>query len=127
MSTEKLIFEKGAPGRRAAHLPALDVPAAKPVESLVPAAFLRQEPAPLPAVSEIEVIRHYTPLAQRNVGVDTGFYPLGSCTRNYNPKINEDMAALPGFARLHPAEHESLTQGALQLLYELEQYLAEIS
>ena len=127
MSTEKLIFEKGAPGRRAAHLPALDVPAAKPLESLVPAEFLREEPAPLPEVSEIEVIRHYTRLSQRNFGVDTGFYPLGSCTMKYNPKVNEDMAALPGFARLHPAEHESLTQGALQLLCELEQYLAEIS
>jgi glycine dehydrogenase subunit 2 len=127
MSTEKLIFEKGATGRRAAHLSALDVPATKPLESLVPAEFLREELAPLPEVSEIEVIRHYTHLSQRNFGVDTGFYPLGSCTMKYNPKINEDMAALPGFARLHPAEHESLTQGALQLLYELEQYLAEIS
>ena len=126
MSTEKLIFEKGAPGRRAATLPALDVPA-RPLVDLIPADLLRDEPAPLPEVSEIEVVRHYTHLSQRNFGVDTGFYPLGSCTMKYNPKINEDMAALPGFARLHPLAHESLTQGALQLLYELEGYLAEIA
>jgi glycine dehydrogenase subunit 2 len=126
MSTEKLIFEKGAPGRGAAHMPVLDIPA-KPLESLIPAEFLREEPAPLPEVSEIEVVRHYTHLSQRNFGIDAGFYPLGSCTMKYNPKVNEDMASLPGFARLHPAEHESMTQGALQLLYELEQYLAEIS
>ena len=126
MSTEQLIFERGAPGRRAATLPTLDIPE-QPLDSLIPAAYLRAEPAPLPEVSEIEVVRHYTHLSQRNFGVDQGFYPLGSCTMKYNPKINEDMAALPGFARLHPLEHESMTQGALQLLYELEQYLAEIS
>ena len=126
MSTESLIFEKGAPGRRCATLPALDVPA-RPLDSLIPAEFLRAEAAPLPEVSEIEVVRHYTHLSQRNFGVDTGFYPLGSCTMKYNPKLNEETAALPGFARLHPLEHESLTQGALELLYELERYLAEIS
>jgi glycine dehydrogenase subunit 2 len=126
MSTETLIFEKGAPGRRAATLPELDVPQ-RPLDALVPAEFLRPEPAALPEVSEIEVVRHYTHLSQRNFGVDTGFYPLGSCTMKYNPKLNEDMAALPGFARLHPLEHESLTQGAIQLVYELERYLAEIS
>lgn len=126
MSTEKLIFEKGAPGRQAAYLPELDVPT-KPLDGLVPAEFLRAEPAPLPEVSEIEVVRHYTHLSQRNFGVDVGFYPLGSCTMKYNPKVNEDMAGLPGFARIHPLEHESMTQGAIQLLYELEQYLSEIS
>ncbi len=126
MSLEKLIFEKGAPGRRAATLPALDVPE-RPIESLVPGDMLRAEPAPLPEVSEIEVVRHYTHLSQRNFGVDTGFYPLGSCTMKYNPKLNEDVASLPGFARLHPLADESMSQGALQLLYELERYLAEIS
>jgi glycine dehydrogenase subunit 2 len=126
MSTEKLIFEKGAPGRRAATLPALDVPE-RPLDSLIPADLLRAEPAPLPEVSEIEVVRHYTHLSQRNFGVDTGFYPLGSCTMKYNPKLNEDIAALPGFARIHPLADESMTQGALQLLYELEGYLAEVS
>jgi glycine dehydrogenase subunit 2 len=126
MSTEKLIFEQGAPGRRADVLPALDVPT-RPLSELIPADLRRAEPAPLPEVSEIEVVRHYTHLSQRNFSVDTGFYPLGSCTMKYNPKVNEDMAALPGFARIHPLEHESMVQGAIQLLYELERYLAEIS
>ena len=126
MSTEKLIFEMGAPGRRAALLPAMDVPT-KPLDHLVPRDMLRAEPAPLPEVSEIEVVRHFTHLSQRNFGVDTGFYPLGSCTMKYNPKVNEEMAGLPGFARIHPLEHESMTQGAIQMLYELEGYLAEIA
>ncbi|QBD80658.1 glycine dehydrogenase subunit 2 [Ktedonosporobacter rubrisoli] len=126
MSVEKLIFEKGAPGRRTATLSALDVPA-EPVENLLPGALLREQPAPLPEVSEIEVVRHYTHLSQRNFGVDTGFYPLGSCTMKYNPKINEDMAGLPGFAHIHPLQPDTTVQGALQLIYELEQYLAEIS
>jgi len=126
MSTEQLIFEKGAPGRRSDVLPALDVPA-QPLESLIPAEFLRADPAPLPEVSEIEVVRHYTHLSQRNFGVDNGFYPLGSCTMKYNPKVNEEIAALPGFARIHPCQDERTTQGALRLLYELEQYLAEIA
>ncbi|HEY1390429.1 MAG TPA: aminomethyl-transferring glycine dehydrogenase subunit GcvPB [Ktedonobacterales bacterium] len=126
MSTEKLIFEMGAPGRRAALLPAMDVPT-KPLDQLVPQEMLRAEPAALPEVSEIEVVRHFTHLSQRNFGVDTGFYPLGSCTMKYNPKANEEMAGLPGFARIHPLEHESMTQGAIQLLYELEGYLAEIA
>src|SRR5258706_4508554 len=126
MSTEKLIFEKGAPGRRAATLPALDIPE-KSLETLVPAEFLRKDPAPLPEVSEIEIVRHYTHLSQRTFGVDTGFYPLGSCTMKYNPKLNEDMAALPGFAHIHPLQPDSTVQGAIQLVYEIEQYLAEIA
>jgi glycine dehydrogenase subunit 2 len=88
---------------------------------------LRQSEAALPEVSEIEIVRHYTHLSQRNFGVDTGFYPLGSCTMKYNPKINEDMAALPGFAHIHPLQPASTVQGAIQLFYELERYLAEIS
>ena len=126
MSVEKLIFEKGAPGRRAATMTAMDVPTESP-ESMIPANMLRKEAAPLPEVSEIEVVRHYTHLSQRNFGVDTGFYPLGSCTMKYNPKINEDMAALPGFAHIHPLQPEYSIQGVIQLFYELEQYLAEIS
>ncbi len=126
MSVEKLIFEKGAPGRRAATMTAMDVPT-EALESMVPASLLRKEPAPLPEVSEIEVVRHYTHLSQRNFGVDTGFYPLGSCTMKYNPKINEDMASLPGFAWIHPLQPEETVQGAIQLMYELEQYLAEIA
>jgi glycine dehydrogenase subunit 2 len=126
MSSEQLIFDKGHPGRRTFVLPAMDLPE-EPLEALVPAEYLRAEAAPLPEVSEIEVVRHYTHLSQRNFSVDSGFYPLGSCTMKYNPKINEDMAALPGFARLHPLQDESMTQGAIQLLYELEGYLAEIA
>ena len=126
MSTESLIFEKGAPGRAIPILPELDVPE-RPLDQLIPASFLRAEPAPLPEVSEIEVVRHYTRLSQRNFGVDLGFYPLGSCTMKYNPKINEDMAALPGFSHLHPLIDDSLAQGAIRLLYELEEYIAEIA
>ncbi len=126
MSVETLIFEKGAPGRRAASMPAMDVPT-ESLEDMLPGALLREEPAPLPEVSEIEVVRHYTHLSQRNFGVDTGFYPLGSCTMKYNPKLNEDIAALPGFARIHPLQPEYSVQGAIQVVYELERYLAEIS
>ncbi len=126
MSTEPLIFEIGAPGRRGVTLPALDVPE-QPIDEVIPAALQRKEPAPLPEVSEIEVVRHYTHLSQRNVGVDSVFYPLGSCTMKYNPKINEEMQALPGFARIHPLQDESTVQGAIQLLYELERYLCEIA
>ena len=126
MSVEKLIFEKGAPGRRVDTLPAMDVPT-EALDSMVPANMLRKEPAPLPEVSEIEVVRHYTHLSQRNFGVDTGFYPLGSCTMKYNPKLNEDVAVLPGFARIHPLQPEFTVQSVIQLFYELEQYLAEIS
>ncbi len=126
MSVEALIFEKGALGRRAASMPSMDVPTV-PLEEVIPAQLLRAEPAPLPEVSEIEVVRHYTHLSQRNFGIDTGFYPLGSCTMKYNPKLNEDMATLPGFARIHPLQPASTVQGAIQLMYEIEQYLAEIS
>src|SRR5207302_9976184 len=116
MSVEKLIFEKGAPGRRAATMTAMDVPT-EALESMIPATMLRKEPAPLPEVSEIEVVRHYTHLSQRNFGIDTGFYPLGSCTINYNPKTNEDMAALPGFAYVHPLQPDYSVQGVIQLMY----------
>ncbi|MEO7021161.1 MAG: aminomethyl-transferring glycine dehydrogenase subunit GcvPB [Ktedonobacteraceae bacterium] len=124
--SEKLIFEKGAPGRRTSIMTAMDVPT-EPLENMVPAGMLRKNDAPLPEVSEIEIVRHYTHLSQRNFGVDTGFYPLGSCTMKYNPKVNEDMAALPGFAHIHPLQPESTVQGAIQIFYELEQYLAEIA
>src|ERR1700738_1279094 len=113
MSVETLIFEKGATGRRAATMPALDVPTER-LEDMIPTALLREDPAPLPEVSEIEVVRHYTHLSQRNFGVDTGFYPLGSCTMKYNPKLNEDIAALPGFARIHPLQPDHTVQGAIQ-------------
>src|SRR5260221_8565110 len=126
MSVESLIFEKGAPGRRAATMTAMDVPT-EALESMIPGGMLRKEPDPLPEVSEIEVGRHYTHLSQRNFGVDTGFYPLGSCTMKYNPKLNEDMAVLPAFARIHPLHPQNTVQGAIQLFYELNRYLAEIA
>lgn len=126
MSVETLIFEKGAPGRRAANMPAFDIPM-ESLDELLPADMRRKEEAPLPEVSEIEVVRHYTHLSQRNFGVDSGFYPLGSCTMKYNPKINEDMAGLPGFAHIHPLQPDETVQGAIQVVYELERYLAEIS
>jgi glycine dehydrogenase subunit 2 len=126
MSVESLIFEKGATGRRTASMPSMDVPI-ESLDDMIPAQLLRVEPAPLPEVSEIEVVRHYTHLSHRNFGVDTGFYPLGSCTMKYNPKLNEDMAALPGFAHIHPLQPAHTVQGAIQLVYEIEQYLAEIS
>ncbi|MDU4959588.1 MAG: aminomethyl-transferring glycine dehydrogenase subunit GcvPB [Sporomusaceae bacterium] len=123
---QPLLFELGAPGRRAVDLPACDV-AEQAVEDLLPARFLRKAVAELPEVSQPELIRHYTGLSARNFGLDAGFYPLGSCTMKYNPKINEDIARYPGFARLHPLQEETSCQGMLKLLYTLERLLAEIA
>ena len=119
----KLIFEKSVKGRKAIQLPKLDVPEQ---HSLLPNEFLRQE-LDLPEVSEFDVVRHYTALSRRNFGVDNGFYPLGSCTMKYNPKINEDTARIHGFSQLHPLIGDEHSQGALQLMHELEQYLKEIA
>jgi glycine dehydrogenase subunit 2 len=124
--SEPLIFEKGAPGRRGGYLPENDVPGFSP-ERVVPKRFLREKPPGLPEVSEIELIRHFTRLSQQNYGIDTGFYPLGSCTMKYNPKINEEIARLPGFSLIHPLQPEETIQGALKLRYELERSLAEIA
>ncbi|MCK4859822.1 MAG: aminomethyl-transferring glycine dehydrogenase subunit GcvPB [Candidatus Omnitrophica bacterium] len=119
----KLIFEKSSPGRKAVELPQLDVPEKS---DLIPKSMLRAR-LNLPEVSEVDVIRHYTALSRKNFGVDNGFYPLGSCTMKYNPKINEDIARLPGFTAIHPLAPENLNQGALQLMYELEKDLCEIT
>ncbi len=119
----KLIFEQSHPGRIAYSLPELDVPEAEGIS----AEFLREEEADLPEVSELDLMRHYTELSRRNHGVDNGFYPLGSCTMKYNPKVHEDVARLSGFAKIHPYQSEETVQGALQLLYELQHYLAEIT
>ncbi|HZG75505.1 MAG TPA: aminomethyl-transferring glycine dehydrogenase subunit GcvPB [Paenibacillus sp.] len=121
-----LIFERSAPGRAAYSLPACDVPET-PLEALIPSSYLRAEPPALPEVYEVDVVRHYTALSRRNFGVDNGFYPLGSCTMKYNPKLNEDVARLPGFARLHPYQPESSIQGALELIYTLQRDLAAIT
>lgn len=118
---EPLLFEIGKPGRVNDFLPELDVP-----EAPLPAGYVRDE-LPLPDVSEIDVVRHFTRLSQLNFSIDTNFYPLGSCTMKYNPKINEETARLPGFAWLHPYQDESTVQGALQLMYELQEVLAEIA
>src|SRR5437660_7937464 len=123
---DKLIFEMSSPGRVAFSLPEPDVPVAD-VRALIPARYLRRKAAELPEVSELDVVRHYTRLSQLNYGVDTHFYPLGSCTMKYNPKLNADMARLPGFARLHPLLPEKAGQGALRLMHELAAYLAEIA
>jgi glycine dehydrogenase subunit 2 len=96
------------------------------VRELIPPEHLRAQPAPLPEVSELDVVRHFTRLSQQNFSVDTNFYPLGSCTMKYNPKVNDDMAALPGFARLHPYEPEEMVQGALDLQFTLARCLCEI-
>jgi glycine dehydrogenase subunit 2 len=125
-SYDTLIFELSAPGRIAYSLPACDVPVSDPA-ALLPPGFVREAPPALPEVSEVDVIRHYSRLSHMNYGVDTHFYPLGSCTMKYNPKINEDMARLPGFARLHPMTPAPAAQGALQLMWELARDLAEIA
>lgn len=123
---EPLIFELSREGRKGVSLPACDVPEV-PVEELVPSSYLRTEDPELPQVAEVDVVRHFTRLSTFNHGVDTGFYPLGSCTMKYNPKVNEKVARLPGFTQLHPYQPEELTQGALQLMYELQEDLATIT
>jgi len=117
----QLIFEKSKEGRIGSELPNLDVPKK---DNLIPNGFLRNE-LNLPEVDEVTIIRHYTALSRRNFGVDNGFYPLGSCTMKYNPKVNEDIARLEGFALLHP--YSPHNQGALQLMYELNEMLCEIT
>ena len=122
---ESSLFELSFPGRRGYSLPTADVPEVA-TEDLLPAGSLRED-LPLPELSESDVVRHFTRLSQLNFGVDLGFYPLGSCTMKYNPKVNEDVARLPGFARIHPYQPEESVQGALRLMYELESLLAEIT
>ena len=117
----KLIFEKGAAGRGCSILPECDVPA---VDA---GSFARKTPARLPQVSETEISRHYTALAKQTHGVNDGFYPLGSCTMKYNPKINEAMAALPGFTGVHPLQDPETVQGSMEVLGKAEQYLCEIT
>src|SRR5262245_41415310 len=126
LKTNSLLFELSQPGRRAATLPECDVPV-KPVAEVLPANAVADRPPPLPEVAEPEVVRHFTNLSTLNMSVDTHFYPLGSCTMKYNSKRNERMAALPGIADLHPLAPEETIQGLLQLLYELQQMLGEIS
>ena len=120
------IFEVSQEGRRAFVAPATDVPE-RPLEELIPRALLRDEPARLPEVAEPEIVRHYNRLSKRNFDLDTGFYPLGSCTMKHNPKLHERVAALPGNARLHPLQHPARAQGALELMWRLQGALGEIA
>ncbi len=121
-----LIFERSQPGRRGVRYPAPDVPAFDEA-AVLPPELLRTSPLGLPEVAENDVVRHYTGLSQLNYAIDKGFYPLGSCTMKYNPKVNEWVAALPGFADIHPLQPEETVQGMLDVLWTLEQVLAEIA
>ena len=118
---EPLIFEISSPGRKAYTLPELDVP-----QSELPRGYVRDDLS-LPEVSELDFVRHYTHLSQMNYSIDTVFYPLGSCTMKYNPKVNERAAAIEGLTHVHPLQPEATVQGSLQLMYELQEMLAEIS
>lgn len=122
----KLIFELSKTGRKAYKLPELDVED-KDISEFFPENFINENPLTLPEVNEVEVVRHYTNLSDKNHGLDTGFYPLGSCTMKYNPKINEDTARFDGFANVHPRQREDCTQGSLQLMYELQNSLGEVA
>jgi glycine dehydrogenase subunit 2 len=121
MAVEPMIYELSRPGRRGVRMPAPDVPETEIPDSL------RRESLDWPEVSEIDVIRHYTRASQKNHAIDIDFYPLGSCTMKYNPKINEAVARYPGFAHIHPGQTEETVQGALELMFELQEMLAEIS
>ncbi len=123
---QALIFEITREGRIGYSLPELDVPELD-LSALLPKGFVREEAAELPEVSELDIMRHYTALSNRNHGIDSGFYPLGSCTMKYNPKINESVARYPGFANIHPLQDESTVQGALEVLYDLQEHLVEIT
>ena len=122
---EKLIYEKSSPGRRALVIEKCGVKEKKASE-LIPAKFVRKESARLAEVSELEAVRHFVRLSHLNHAIDKGFYPLGSCTMKYNPKINDAMAALEGFRELHPMQPEDQIQGALELIYNLERSISEI-
>ena len=118
----KLIYEKSQPGRRASSLPRYELPVPE-----IPEELRRAEPPRLPEVPEFEVVRHFTELSTRNYGIDNGFYPLGSCTMKYNPRVNERLVTLPGFAQLHPYQDEDGVQGALELEWRLQQILLEVT
>jgi glycine dehydrogenase subunit 2 len=122
----RTIFENGAPGRRAFTCPEAGVPEADP-NALLPPEFRRASEARLPEVSEPELVRHYVRLSKRNFDLDSGFYPLGSCTMKHNPRLHERVAALPGHSRLHPRQRPARAQGALELMWRLERALGEVA
>jgi glycine dehydrogenase subunit 2 len=121
----QLLFELSKPGRRAGRMPACDVPE-KPLAELLPAGAVAERPPPLPELAEPDVIRHFVNLSTQNMSVDTHTYPLGSCTMKYNPKRNERVAAMPGFAHLHPYQPDDSIQGMLEVLHAMQEMLAEI-
>lgn len=124
LTSEPTLFEKSSVGRRGARPPLVDT---RPEQWDIPADMLADAPPQLPELSELEVMRHFVRLSQLNYGIDTTMYPLGSCTMKYNPRINEVTARLAGFARLHPMQPESTAQGALELMFELQRLLSEIT
>lgn len=123
---EPTIFERGASGRQGYSLPEAELPLKDP-EQVLPKTWLKQDKPLLPEVSELDVVRHFTRLSQWNYSIDTGFYPLGSCTMKYNPKLNEEIARMSGFVKIHPEQPAKTIQGALKLMWELQNFLAEIS
>ncbi|MGZ3613459.1 MAG: aminomethyl-transferring glycine dehydrogenase subunit GcvPB [Thermodesulfobacteriota bacterium] len=123
---ELLIFEQGGEGRKGYSLPRWDVEEVE-ATNLIPSSLLRKDLEGLPQLSEVDVVRHFSRLSQWNYGVDSGLYPLGSCTMKYNPKLNEEIARMTGFSNIHPYAPEALSQGILKLMYELQAFLAEIT
>jgi len=122
---EPQLKEISRPGRKAYSLPELDVPEEK-LDNIIPCQFLSDQMPVLPELAEIDVIRHFTNLSHKNFGVDSGFYPLGSCTMKYNPKVNEEISVLPGFTDINPMQTDATTQGMLELLYNFEKYICAI-
>jgi glycine dehydrogenase subunit 2 len=118
----RLLMERSVADRRAVRIPASDVP-----RSQLPAAFMLRKELDLPELSELELVRYFTLLSQLNFSIDTNFYPLGSCTMKYNPKLNDEMASLPGMAEIHPLQPDASVQGALRLMFELQEMLGEIT
>src|SRR5215204_4277928 len=121
MAVEPTIFELSSPGRRGVTFPAPDVPDAE-----LPTDLQRDE-LHFPEVSDIDVVRHFTRISQKNHAIDISIYPLGSCTMKFNPRINEAIARMPGFAQIHPLQRPETVQGALKLMFDLQEMLAEIS
>ena len=121
-----IIFDKSVKGRMGVKLPKSEVPSLELSKTISPL-LLRETPAELPEITEPEVVRHFVNLSTKNHHVDKDFYPLGSCTMKYNPKINDVIASMPGFAGLHPDQPEESVQGALQLMYELEQMMKKVT
>ncbi len=121
-----LLIELSKKGRRAYSLPKLDIEESE-IEDIIDDKYIRKEELDFPSLSELDVVRHYTQLSNKNFGVDTGFYPLGSCTMKYNPKINENMASIPSFTKMHPYQDIDSAQGSLKLMYDLSKSLCEIT